>query len=366
MSLFKKIKVLVVDDSPSARKLLRGILDSAPDIEVVGTAVDAFDAREKIKLWQPDVITLDVEMPRMDGITFLANLMRLRPLPTIMISRLAQRKADLVQKALELGAVSFIEKPEIGGGRELVEAADLIIGEVRNASVANLSALSPRQREAAAANSVPVVTGVFRQPTPQVAPGMGDPLIAIGSSTGGTEALKQVVPRLPKDSPGVVISQHIPTAFSEAFAKRLDELSKVRVFHAHHGQRIERGCVYVSPGNCHLRIVRDKTGLMCSLDDGPKIDFYQPSVDTMFKSIVKARVQPVAAVILTGMGRDGAIGMKALQKAGAVTIAQDEATSVIYGMPKAAVEERAVQMVLSLYEIGSELIRLSANELCAA
>ncbi|MEL7312325.1 MAG: chemotaxis response regulator protein-glutamate methylesterase [Pseudomonadota bacterium] len=365
MSLFNNIRVLVVDDSPSARKLLRGILDSAPDIEVVGTAVDAFDAREKIKLYQPDVITLDVEMPRMDGITFLSNLMRLRPMPVVMISRLAERNSALVHKALELGAVSFIEKPEIGGGQELVQAADVIIGEVRNASAVNLTALSPTRRQTVR-ESVPVITGVFRQPAPAVPVGSGDPLIAIGASTGGTEAIKEVLTRLPADTPGIVISQHIPPAFSQSFAQRLDELSKIRVFHASHGQRIERGCAYVAPGTHHLRVVRDKKGLMCSLDDGPKVGFHKPSVNVMFESIVRARVQPVAAVILTGMGRDGAEGMKKLQDSGAVTIAQDEATCVIYGMPKAAVEERAIQLVLPLYDIGSELIRLSANELRAA
>ena len=366
-SLFKSIRALVVDDSPSARKLMRGILGSAPDIEVVGTAIDAFDAREKIKLYNPDVITLDVEMPRMDGITFLANLMRLRPMPVVMISRLASRKTSLVHKALELGAVSFIEKPQVGGNKELMEAAEVIIDEVRNASMANVTALSPNRRSAASKGaSAPVSTGVYRQPTPAIPPGMGDPLIAIGASTGGTEAIKEVLKRIPADTPPIVITQHIPPAFAGSFAERLDELCKPRVYQATHGQKIRRGEVYVAPGDQHLRVARDRDGLVCVLDNGPKVGFHKPAVNVMFDSIVKARIQPVAAVILTGMGRDGADGMKKLQDAGAITIAQDEATCVIYGMPKAAVEEQAVQLVLPLYDIGSELIRLSANELRAA
>ncbi len=365
VALFNSIRVLVVDDSPSARQLLRGILESEPDVEVVGVAVDAYDAREKIKLLEPDVLTLDVEMSRMDGVTFLANLMRLRPMPVVMISRLAERNSALVQKAMELGAVSFIEKPAVGRGEELKAAAEIIIDEVRNAAAVNLNALSPQGRTSSV-NSVPVMTGVFRQPTKTLAPGLGDPLIAIGASTGGTEAIKDIVSRLPSNAPPIVVAQHIPDTFSRSFAERLDELSKMKVYHAEHGQKIERGCVYVAPGSHHLRVARDRNGLVCTLDDGERVGFHRPSVNVLFASIAKARVQPVVGVILTGMGRDGAEGMKLLQAAGAVTIAQDEATCVIYGMPKAAVEERAIQHVLSLNEIGSELIRLSANELRAA
>ncbi|MEO1580526.1 MAG: chemotaxis response regulator protein-glutamate methylesterase [Pseudomonadota bacterium] len=365
VALFNSIRVLVVDDSPSARQLLRGILESEPDIEVVGVAVDAYDAREKIKLLKPDVITLDVEMPQMDGITFLANLMRLRPMPVVMISRLAERNSALVQKAMELGAVSFIEKPAVGRGEELKAAAEIIIDEVRNAAAVNLNALSPQGRTSSV-NSVPVMTGVFRQPTKSLAPGLGDPLIAIGASTGGTEAIKDIVSRLPSNAPPIVVAQHIPDTFSRSFAERLDELSKMKVYHAEHGQKIERGCVYVAPGSHHLRVARDRSGLVCTLDDSERVGFHRPSVNVLFASVAKARVQPVVAVILTGMGRDGAEGMKQLQDSGAVTIAQDEASCVIYGMPKAAVEEHAIQHVLSLNEIGSELIRMSANELRAA
>jgi len=350
-----KIKVLIVDDSALVRQVLSAILNSAADIEVVGTAQDPYMARERIKSLNPDVLTLDVEMPRMDGITFLRNLMRLRPMPVVMVSTLTEKGAEVTFQALELGAVDFVSKPKTDLAHTLDDYAEEIIGKVRMAAAARVQALERRPAEVSARNTADAVLG---KTVPPRHFRTTDRIIAIGASTGGTEAIKEVLMQLPADSPGTVITQHIPAAFSAAFARRMDGVSAMNVCEAEDGQQIVTGHVYIAPGSQHLMVERDGARYVCRLSDGPPVNRHKPSVDVLFRSVAQNVGANAIAVLLTGMGDDGARGMREMKEAGAPTIAQDEKSSVVWGMPGEAVKLGCVDKVLSLGKIPAELRKL--------
>lgn len=354
----KKIKVLIVDDSALVRQMLTELLNSASDIEVVGVAHDPLMARSKIKALNPDVITLDVEMPKMDGITFLGNLMRLRPMPVVMVSTLTEKGADVTLQALEMGAVDFVSKPKTDLAYTLTDYAEEIIGKVRTAARARVSALerSPLpEREIEQRHSADAVL------SPKSAPRhlrTTDRIIAIGASTGGTEAIKEVLTRMPADAPGIVITQHIPEAFSGPFAKRMDKASAMTVCEAQDGQQIVTGHVYIAPGNRHLLVERNGAQYICRLNDGPPVNRHKPSVDVLFRSVAQNVGSNAVAALLTGMGNDGAQGLKEIRESGAPTIAQDEKTSVVWGMPGEAVKLDAANYVESLLKIPAKLLSL--------
>src|SRR5689334_22757263 len=301
-----RTRVLIVDDSALVRQLLTEMLSSDPSLEVVGTASDAHMAREKIKSLNPHVITLDVEMPKMDGVTFLRNLMRLRPMPVVMVSSLTTQGADVTLEALSLGAVDFLAKPKIDLAATLKDYQDDLLEKVKTAARARVRAYDPAR---------PVPTAVPKYDAGAVIPaGRGanpnlrttDHIIAIGASTGGTEAIKEVLTRLPPDSPGVVIAQHIPKAFSGPFAKRMDACCSVTVYEAEDGQQILPGHVYIAPGDRHLLVVRDGARYRCKLDDGVPVNRHKPSVDVLFRSVAQNAGRNAVGILLTGMGKDGA------------------------------------------------------------
>ena len=345
-----KVKVLIVDDSALIRRLLTEIFSSDPDIEVVGSAMDPYAAREKIKKLNPDVITLDIEMPKMDGLTFLGNLMRLRPMPVIMFSSLTQRNADATMQALELGAVDFVGKPSGGISHSLEDVAEDIIAKVKMAADVNVEALSaPRQLPVVE----PKLTADEILPV-RAAPRISrvqEPLIAIGASTGGVEALMQVLSALPQNLPPIVITQHIPATFSESFAMRADKHSALTVYQAQDGQEISPGCAYIAPGSRHLLVTENGGQLRCKLSDGPPVNRHKPSVDVLFRSVTQTMGRNALGILLTGMGDDGARGLLELREAGCDTIAQDKASSVVWGMPGSAVKLGAAQRQLPLSDV---------------
>ena len=348
-----KIKVLIVDDSALVRQMLSEMLNGAPDIEVVGTAQDPYVARERIKSLNPDVLTLDVEMPRMDGVTFLRNLMRLRPMPVVMVSTLTEKGADITFQALELGAVDFVSKPKTDIAHSLDDYAEEIVAKVRMAARARVQPLQDRAvAEAPPRHSADAVLG-------KAAPARHfrttDRILAIGASTGGTEAIKEVLMRLPADTPGTVITQHIPAAFSAPFARRMDGVSAMTVCEAEDGQQIVTGHVYIAPGDRHLLVERDGSRYVCRLSDGPPVNRHKPSVDVLFRSVAQNVGGNALCVLLTGMGDDGARGMLEMKEAGAPTIAQDEKSSVVWGMPGEAVKLGCVDDVLSLGRIPARI-----------
>ncbi len=338
----QKIRVLIVDDSALVRKLLTEILESDPGIEVVGTAQDPFMARDKIKQLNPDVLTLDVEMPRMDGVTFLRNLMKLRPMPVVMVSTLTQKGSDITLDALELGAVDFVSKPTVDIAHSLGDYAEEIIAKVRTAAIARVRELKPVVERHSADAVLPAGRGKHFKTT--------EKLIALGASTGGTEAIREVLEVMPADSPAIVISQHIPEAFSKPFSERMDRCSPMTVSQAEDGEQILPGHVYIAPGNSHLLVVRDGARFRCKLSDGPPVNRHRPSVDVMFRSVAQNVGPNAVSVLLTGMGNDGAQGMLEMREAGAHTLAQDEASCVVWGMPGEAVALGAAeeQVTLSL------------------
>ncbi len=351
----RKIKVLIVDDSALVRQVLTEMLNSAADIEVVGTAQDPFVARERIKSLKPDVLTLDVEMPRMDGVTFLRNLMRLRPMPVVMVSTLTEKGADITFQALELGAVDFVSKPKTDIAHTLDDYAEEIITKVRTAASARVQALTRSsvddrsERHSADAVLGKVSASIHFRTT--------DRILAIGASTGGTEAIKEVLMRLPADTPGTVITQHIPEAFSAPFAKRMNGISAMTVCEAEDGQQIVTGHVYIAPGSQHLLVERDGARYICRLNDGPPVNRHKPSVDVLFRSVAQNVGSNAISVLLTGMGDDGARGMQEMKEAGAPTIAQDEKSSVVWGMPGEAVKLGCVDSVLSLTKIPGHILQ---------
>jgi two-component system chemotaxis response regulator CheB len=355
ISANKKIKVLVIDDSALIRKLLKDILSTARDIEVVGTAPDPYIAREKIKSLNPDVLTLDVEMPKMDGISFLSNLMRLRPMPVVMISSLTEKGADVTLQALELGAIDFISKPKLDLSEGLASYSSEIIDKVRVASKANVRAYSsvkliPNQKLSADAILKPTRTKKPFKTT--------DKIIAIGASTGGTEAIKEVLIELPANCPGIVITQHIPESFSKPFAERMNSCSALTVFEATDGQQILAGHVYIAPGDRHMVIERSGARYVCRLHDGPPVNRHRPSVDVMFRSIALNVGANALGVLLTGMGCDGAHGLKEMHEAGSPTIIQDEKTSVVWGMPGEAYKLGVVDKIEPIDKIAGCILKI--------
>ena len=341
----KKTRVLVVDDSPLVRKLLSQVINAQCDMEVVGAAPDPLVARDMIRALDPDVLTLDVEMPRMDGIDFLERLMRLHPMPVVMVSTLTARGSDVTLRALELGAVDYVSKPRIGIAGGLQEYASEITGKIRTAMLAR-----PRWGGTVPASAVPL-------------PPVGnrilstEKLIVIGASTGGTEAIKDVLVRLPPDAPGVLVTQHMPETFTRSFAARLDSLCKIAVKEAEHGERVLPGHAYIAPGHSHLLLKRSGANYVVELSQAPPVNRHRPSVDVLFESAARASGPNVTGVILTGMGKDGAAGMKLLKEAGAYNIAQDEATCVVFGMPKEAIARGGTDEVLPLPAIAAGVLR---------
>ena len=364
----EKIKVLIVDDSALIRQMLAEILNSSPDIEVVGTATDPYVARNKIKQLNPDVLTLDVEMPRMDGLTFLRNLMRLRPMPVVMISTLTEKGAETTLNALQFGAVDFVAKPKIDVTNNLNEYAEDIIAKVKMAAGAHVKVLEAVSDSAASVSSVKKSTeqssikhsaDVILQAVPaKTSYKTTDKIIAVGSSTGGTEALKYVVKDLPADMPAIVVSQHLPVAFSDSFAKHVDNITAMAVSIAKDGQQILPGNIYIAPGDRHLLVMRDGTGYVCHLNDGPPVNRHKPSVDVMFRSVAQNVGSNAVGLMLTGMGADGAIGMKEMRDAGSINIVQDEASSVVWGMPGEAYKIGAAHKVVALKNITAQLLAL--------
>ena len=356
----RRIRVLIVDDSALVRGLLSDILSADRSIEVVGVASDAHVAREKIKSLNPDVITLDVEMPKMDGITFLRNLMRLRPMPVVMVSSLTERGADVTLDALAIGAVDYLSKPKIDLAATLKDYGDELIEKIKTAARASVRALDPRRAAAmAAARPAHNADAVLPKARPPRQLRTTDRIIAIGASTGGTEAIKEVLIRLPPDAPGVVIAQHIPKAFSTPFARRMNDCSQVTVYEAEDGQQVLAGHVYIAPGDRHLMVVRDGARYVCRLDDGLPVNRHKPSVDVLFRSVAQNAGGNAIGVLLTGMGKDGARGLKEMLDAGSLTIAQDEPTSVVWGMPGEAVSLGAVQHVLPLESVTAKILSLA-------
>lgn len=356
----KKIRVLIVDDSPLVRRILTEILTSDPGIEVVGSAMDPYIAREKIKKLNPDVITLDVEMPKMDGISFLSNLMRLRPMPVIMISSLTEKNADITLRALELGAFDFISKPKNDVANELENYSSEIISKVKAASRARLQTKlnvstnidSHTDSDIEERFSATVILKRNRVP---VESDLSEKMIAIGASTGGTEAIKEILLALRPDSPGIVIAQHIPKAFSSAFAIRMDSMSQLHVQEATDGQKIIAGNAYIAPGDKHLLVFKDGKQYRCKLNDGPAVNRHKPSVDVLFRSVAQSVGKNALGILLTGMGSDGARGLLEIMESGGTTIAQDEITSVVWGMPGAAVELGAANYILPLNKIAYKI-----------
>ncbi|TQV84177.1 chemotaxis response regulator protein-glutamate methylesterase [Exilibacterium tricleocarpae] len=345
----KTIKVLVVDDSALIRKILVEVLAGDPRIKVVGEAQDPYEARALIKKLSPDVLTLDIEMPKMNGIAFLKNLMRLRPMPVVMISTLTQAGAPATLEALELGAVDFLPKPQ-GGEQGLAEYRETIINKVLLAARANVRYRDPAQRAPARA---PVLErGAALRP---------NFLCAIGASTGGTEAIKDVLMTLPAQCPPIVMAQHIPEAFSGSFSRRLDANCAMAVFEAEHDQPILAGCAYLAPGHSHLQVVKKGTGYVCKLDQGDLVNRHRPSVEVLYRSVIQAAGKNALGVLLTGMGNDGAQGLLDMREAGCTTIAQDQATCVVWGMPRAAVELGAAEEILPLDRVGPRIMQLSTQ-----
>lgn len=349
----KKIKVLIIDDSALIRKLLTEIISSDPRIEVVGSAADPLIAREKIKLLKPDVLTLDVEMPKMDGLTFLANLMRLYPLPVVMVSTLTEHGNEVTLDALELGAIDFVTKPKMDVTHTMSDYKDELIEKIVIASKANISGKNAQTTTNKSTSSMKNRSSQNKHFKTT------DQIIAIGASTGGTEAIKEILVDLPADCPGIVISQHIPPGFSRTFAKRMDSVSRLKVYEAEDGQQILPGHAYIAPGDKHLTVVRNGAKFLVKLDDRPRVNRHKPSVEVMFNSVAENVGQNAVGIILTGMGNDGAVGLKNMHSKGAATIAQDEATSVVWGMPAEAVKAGAVDQVLPLQTISSSLMSFS-------
>jgi len=340
-----KVRVVVVDDSALMRQLLSRMMASDPGIEVVGAAPDPVVAREMIKTCNPDVVTLDIEMPNMDGLSFLEKIMRLRPMPVVMISSLTQQGADATLQALEIGAVDWVAKPKVDLQSGLLEKQAEIVEKIKTAARARVRG---RQR------------GETRAPAAASAPKSGyastERIVAIGASTGGVEALREIACALPADSPGVLITQHMPAGFTSRFAERLNVLAQVTVQEASDGQRVLPGHVYIAPGNHHLELVRTGANYLCRLSDGPPVSGHRPSIDVLFRSVAKNAGANAIGVILTGMGKDGAVGLKEMRSVGASTIGQNEATCVVYGMPKAAAVIGASEIELAIDRIAAAII----------
>lgn len=346
-----RTRVVVVDDSALVRSLLTEIINRQPDMECIGAASDPFVAREMIRNLNPDVITLDVEMPRMDGIDFLSKLMRLRPMPVVMVSTLTERGADVTLRALELGAVDFVAKPKVGIADGLRLLGQDITDKVRIAAKAQV-------RKLAAAPAAPAAPGAAKPAAPVASLGRlsTEKILFIGASTGGTEATKEVLRQLPPDFPAVVITQHMPPGFTKSYSARLDGLCRIRVKEATDGERVLPGHAYIAPGGQHLSVERSGANYIARVQVGEPVNRHMPSVEVLFKSAARVVGPNALAVMLTGMGADGAKAMREMRDAGAYCVAQDEASCVVFGMPREAIAAGATHEVLPLVDIASHLI----------
>ncbi|WP_368449137.1 chemotaxis response regulator protein-glutamate methylesterase [Cobetia amphilecti] len=388
----RMIRVLCVDDSALIRELMAEIINAQPDMQVVATAPDPLVARDLIKRHEPDVLTLDVEMPRMDGLDFLERLMRLRPMPVVMVSSLTERGGEITLRALELGAVDFVSKPRLGIRGGMLEYAETIADKIRAAArarvrpagrtvtppsaggaqagtvLSNSTQSSQALSSSPLSNSVqsslsqshpcpssladrPVVAAASRRPLLS-----SEKLIAVGASTGGTEAIRAVLQSLPADAPAILVTQHMPPGFTRSFAERLNGLCRIAVKEAVHGERILPGHAYIAPGDAHLTLSRSGANYVITLDQRPPVNRHRPSVDVLFDSVARVAGRNAVGVILTGMGRDGARGLLQMREAGAHTIAQDEQSCVVYGMPREAVELGAAENILPLSRISGQLL----------
>lgn len=342
----QKIKVLCVDDSALIRGLMREIIDSQPDMEVVAVAPDPLVARDLIKRLNPDVLTLDVEMPRMDGLDFLERLMRLRPMPVLMVSSLTRAGSEITLRALELGAVDFVPKPQLGIRSGLLEYGAQIADKIRAAAGSR-----PARRETKAAVDKRSLDNVMVS---------SEKLLIIGASTGGPEAIRQVLEPLPPNSPAILIAQHMPSGFTRSFADRLDRLCRIRVKEAEQGERVLPGHAYIAPGDKHLKLARSGANYLVQLDDGPAVNRHRPSVDVLFDSAAELAGRNAIGALLTGMGRDGAKGLLAMRNAGAATLAQDEQTSLVFGMPREAIALGGAAEIVALDDVALRLLSLAA------
>jgi two-component system, chemotaxis family, protein-glutamate methylesterase/glutaminase len=352
----KKIRVLIIDDSAVARKFLTESLSKSRQIEIIATALDPFIAVNKIKKFNPDVLTLDVEMPRMDGLTFLSKLMIARPMPVIMVSSFTDAGARVTMKALELGAVDFILKPDINANNPKNSFSDDLIEKIIAASQSKIRGrISPsRIPEAPLDTLVKYSADVIIPPKKgmQIKHQSGT-VIAIGASTGGTEAIAGIFKELPDDLPGIVIVQHMPEKFTKAFADRINGISRPFVKEAENGDRVYRGIALIAPGNRHMLLRSDTRGYYVEINDGLPVNRHKPSVDVLFRSAAQVAGRNAVGVLLTGMGSDGAIGLSEMKESGSKTIAQDEASSVVFGMPKEAIKIGAADMIMNINEITS-------------
>lgn len=345
----KKTSVLVIDDSALIRKLLAQIIDTQPDMTCVGTAPDPYVAREMIRNLSPDVLTLDIEMPRMDGLSFLEKVMRLRPTPVVMVSSLTEAGAEATMRALELGAVDFVAKPKLGIEQGLLDYAHELTDKIRAAAHAKL----PQQSKTAA--PPPALKSPVRVASTEK-------LIMIGASTGGTEAIREMLIAMPPDAPGILITQHMPPGFTKSFADRLDKICKISVKEAVHGERVLPGHAYIAPGDKHLLVAKNGANYQTCLSDEPPVNRHRPSVEVLFRSAAKVAGPSALGVMLTGMGKDGAVAMNEMREAGSYNFAQDEASCVVFGMPREAINVGAVHEVLPINAITPHIMaRLSAE-----
>jgi two-component system chemotaxis response regulator CheB len=345
-----KIKVLIVDDSAVVRQVLTDLLKNDPQIEVIGAAADPIFALDKMQKHWPDVIVLDVEMPRMDGVTFLRKIMAERPTPVVICSTLTEKGAETTMQAMSAGAVDIITKPKIGLKQFLGDAIAEITRAVKAAAQANPRRLAPAA-QAAAVKPKLTADAILAPASHQAMAETTDRVIAIGTSTGGTQALEVVLTALPRVCPGIVIVQHMPEKFTAAFAARLNGLCEIEVREAQNGDRVIPGRALIAPGGKHLLLKRSGAQYIAEVVDGPVVNRHRPSVDVLFRSVAKCAGKNAVGIIMTGMGDDGAAGLLEMKQAGAYTVGQDEATCVVYGMPKEAVKRDAVQKVLPLQEI---------------
>ncbi len=334
------IKVLVVDDSALIRQILSEIIKSEPDMTLVGAAPDAFVAKKLVLEKSPDVITLDIEMPKVDGLRFLEVLMNAKPTPVVMISTLTEKGADATLRSLELGAIYFVAKPKIGVAQGMADYHQLIVGKIRTAARSKVKKATPAK---ASAVSKVNYTGTEK-------------LIAIGASTGGTEAIKEVLRTFPANAPATVITQHMPAGFTSTYARRLDSVCQMQVKEAKGGERLLPGQAYLAPGDKHMEIERSGADYRIRLTDGPRVSGHKPSVDVLFNSTCRSAGSNAIGVLLTGMGSDGATGLLELLNAGCETFCQDEASCIVFGMPKVAIEKGAAKQVISLDRMGETVM----------